>query len=277
MADEDIYELPNEREERIELNKRYRAIPLKDTTFRTLRKYFSAAANLYGIIKLRKLYEIISTQCPNLVTQDEFLKFAEIAKDEIEGYEILGEDNIYIGGRKTPLMDCEVIDSTIFLRDDDEYGRPYYETVKQRQEGKPFYIPEKKIFLQYNDFGFYEHTEQSEKLKAHLINRFGMALPDAEEAMWDLSGLVNTDMQDFNDTTAFMKEAYGVEINKSLKDVQDFLALFTNFSNNSRMQCNRGYTPMEIRKMFAPKPKKIGRNDPCPCGSGKKYKHCCGR
>lgn len=23
--------------------------------------------------------------------------------------------------------------------------------------------------------------------------------------------------------------------------------------------------------------RKIGRNDPCPCGSGKKYKHCCGK
>jgi len=23
--------------------------------------------------------------------------------------------------------------------------------------------------------------------------------------------------------------------------------------------------------------KKVGRNDPCPCGSGKKYKHCCGK
>jgi uncharacterized protein YecA (UPF0149 family) len=22
---------------------------------------------------------------------------------------------------------------------------------------------------------------------------------------------------------------------------------------------------------------KIGRNQPCPCGSGKKYKHCCGK
>ena len=22
---------------------------------------------------------------------------------------------------------------------------------------------------------------------------------------------------------------------------------------------------------------KIGRNDPCPCGSGKKYKNCCGK
>ena len=25
------------------------------------------------------------------------------------------------------------------------------------------------------------------------------------------------------------------------------------------------------------KAKKVGRNSPCPCGSGKKYKHCCGR
>jgi len=23
--------------------------------------------------------------------------------------------------------------------------------------------------------------------------------------------------------------------------------------------------------------KTVGRNDPCPCGSGKKYKNCCGR
>ena len=26
-----------------------------------------------------------------------------------------------------------------------------------------------------------------------------------------------------------------------------------------------------------PEPKKVGRNDPCICGSGKKYKKCCGR
>ena len=25
-----------------------------------------------------------------------------------------------------------------------------------------------------------------------------------------------------------------------------------------------------------PKYENIGRNDPCPCGSGKKYKKCCG-
>ena len=63
---------------RRELNAKYREIPLKDTTSRQLRKYFNAMANLYGIIPLRKAYEIISSQSPKLVTRDEFLAFAEI-------------------------------------------------------------------------------------------------------------------------------------------------------------------------------------------------------
>jgi SWIM/SEC-C metal-binding protein len=36
----------------------------------------------------------------------------------------------------------------------------------------------------------------------------------------------------------------------------------------------------DLEKLLNPqKPaisKKVGRNDPCPCGSGKKYKKCCG-
>jgi preprotein translocase subunit SecA len=31
------------------------------------------------------------------------------------------------------------------------------------------------------------------------------------------------------------------------------------------------------KKETAPAGKKVGRNDPCPCGSGRKYKHCCGK
>ena len=31
------------------------------------------------------------------------------------------------------------------------------------------------------------------------------------------------------------------------------------------------------RSMIVVKGKKIGRNDPCPCSSGKKYKFCCGK
>ena len=32
-----------------------------------------------------------------------------------------------------------------------------------------------------------------------------------------------------------------------------------------------------MNEPYQRKTKKIGRNDPCPCGSGKKYKKCCGR
>jgi len=28
---------------------------------------------------------------------------------------------------------------------------------------------------------------------------------------------------------------------------------------------------------FVRSTRKVGRNEPCPCGSGKKFKHCCGR
>lgn len=37
----------------------------------------------------------------------------------------------------------------------------------------------------------------------------------------------------------------------------------------------------EVKKAEGPLPprasRKVGRNDPCPCGSGKKYKNCCGK
>lgn len=42
--------------------------------------------------------------------------------------------------------------------------------------------------------------------------------------------------------------------------------------NMSYSHSDSGEKPQPVRKE-----KKIGRNDPCPCGSGKKYKKCCGR
>jgi uncharacterized protein YecA (UPF0149 family) len=31
----------------------------------------------------------------------------------------------------------------------------------------------------------------------------------------------------------------------------------------------------QVRSEDAPTAPTVGRNDPCPCGSGKKYKNCC--
>ena len=52
----------------------------------------------------------------------------------------------------------------------------------------------------------------------------------------------------------------------------------------SPSQESHGEGPRHISGGGAPAPKmpvhaekKVGRNDPCPCGSGKKYKNCCGK
>jgi uncharacterized protein YecA (UPF0149 family) len=37
--------------------------------------------------------------------------------------------------------------------------------------------------------------------------------------------------------------------------------------------CNHGHHPMAATVVRGAR--KVGRNDPCPCGSGKKHKKCC--
>ena len=71
----------------------------------------------------------------------------------------------------------------------------------------------------------------------------------------------------------------------SEKAVRDFAPMIISLSNHTRMAPNCGYTPIELaeqrRVLSLNKPvkkmQKVYPNDPCPCGSGKKYKKCCGR
>lgn len=68
------------------------------------------------------------------------------------------------------------------------------------------------------------------------------------------------------------------EMKKNLKEAQaiyrKYPALKKMFSMAPGMCAHlegRSADTVQIKKV------KIGRNDPCPCGSGKKYKHCCGK
>ena len=53
----------------------------------------------------------------------------------------------------------------------------------------------------------------------------------------------------------------------------------THFVNHVPLWQNKGHSASEMaRQMIALTRKRMpGRNDPCPGGSGKKYKQCCGR
>lgn len=123
---------------RRELNAMYREIPLKDTTSRLLRKYFSAFANLYGIVPLRKAWEIISSQNPKLVSKKEFFAFVEIARHECEDYCILKESELYLDGESTGRLDWRIVNELLFSNESDAlYHLDMY------QDGKDYFIPPK--------------------------------------------------------------------------------------------------------------------------------------
>lgn len=71
----------------------------------------------------------------------------------------------------------------------------------------------------------------------------------------------------------------------SFEYLQILTTKVTELYNNTRQWALKGHTPGELFKVSSPPnnviemptQNKIGRNDPCPCGSGKKYKKCCGK
>lgn len=61
----------------------------------------------------------------------------------------------------------------------------------------------------------------------------------------------------------------GVDVTNE-KEMEEFIALYNLLIEGSK-GCDDLNPPVKYEKP------KIGRNEPCPCGSGKKYKKCCGR
>ena len=59
---------------------------------------------------------------------------------------------------------------------------------------------------------------------------------------------------------------------KQIRDVHHELAYFKKVNGDWMYSVGQLKTTTVVREGA-----KIGRNDPCPCGSGKKYKKCCGK
>lgn len=65
---------------------------------------------------------------------------------------------------------------------------------------------------------------------------------------------------------------------RSQKETDRFTQLFSRLWDNTPRVDLGGATPTEAQKKgVGDEPARaVGRNDPCPCGSGKKFKRCCG-
>ena len=67
--------------------------------------------------------------------------------------------------------------------------------------------------------------------------------------------------------------------------IENIVAVTSWFAKKSQTESETGDLELDDADRLLPAenfptpyvaPPKIGRNEPCPCGSGKKYKKCCG-
>ncbi len=116
-------------------------------------------------------------------------------------------------------------------------------TIKAEQNNEV----EKRIFLQLLDFLWRSHLQYLEQLRQVIgLRSYGQKDPLAE----------------------FRREAFQL-FEELLFKVKSETIKFL-FNLNVVIEENKERKPVE-------KKQKISRNEPCTCGSGKKYKHCCGR
>lgn len=122
-------------------------------------------------------------------------------------------------------------------------------------------------------FAYYLRDPSSETTRDIFFNLLDASTEKDHKSQYILPQVKDSMMQDAMFNPIYYRDALG-----QLMDViqePEFLGKYMNAGNDSLDYPE--FDPFEEQKPYVRPGKKIGRNDPCPCGSGKKYKNCCGR
>jgi|BioPla2DNA2_1021312.scaffolds.fasta_scaffold27085_3 hypothetical protein len=222
--------------------------------------YAKAAVNLYGIISRDDFVSIFTKQNADWTSNEEIY---------ILLLPLVLKDGWYCFYK-------EYIVHYWFFNDFDQA-----DYLLKYQADKPRYIPEKSEFLKYTDEDFEDNDYWWN------VRRF----------MFDVFGYRKNTLEGYEEVRSYITYGDGIrELGSILdshnlvfdgeKQLQEFINLIMIAKNNTRIWENNGHTPSELHEIISKHNKntvkfptlqrpQVGRNDPCPCGSGKKYKKCC--
>lgn len=229
-----------------------------------LHLYAEAAANLYGVISQDDFVALFNSQNEDKTSKEELF-------DALIRHIVVDAGYCF--------WDKYIVDTGF-----EDNGFADVPDLLAQIGDKPRYIPEKKVFLKYADWRYFEHNEHSRNLEDYLIHACGVApflVPKIVTELHESCMLSEPFQYRFD-----LLSTHGIEFDGD--QLNEFVQLLSAFDNSTRLWSNNGHTPNEIfslyeQKNLSPRPNqatkkaKIGRNDPCPCGSGLKYKKCCGR
>nr|WP_209016924.1 SEC-C metal-binding domain-containing protein [Clostridium botulinum] len=230
-------------------------------------KVVQVLLHYYGALSLEELYEIIYSMSSNLNYGKD--RNIEIEFDRSYLTNLLSDNNrSYYGIKKQ--------DNTYYVEDviNLSYVLQGHKAIQ--------YLDYKELSINYirkfNKEEFY--IKPLEKLKKYMKENLNIKEEKLNELMYSTSCLmknafsVDYIFEDIKGRIYLKNE----EIERDIKDI------ITEINNNIEKWCLRGHSITEIKlkedKIYEKVEKvnhkgKIGRNDPCPCGSGKKYKKCC--
>ena len=281
-----------------EIEKLYAQIPLMQEEINLIHLYMDAAANLYGLISLDELYELYNSQNKKVDVPSFLMTVFFIDQSEDNDFAVI--DSV-VHLQVTPeeaMKNCEIVSDYLFVEDPEKDIRE----LRRAQKGKPLKILPKAEFLRLADGTYFPETSQRSAMIQYL-RKLSSSLPASAEEYCDCIQSVIVIDAPLREVLNILKED-GLTSNKNW-DLEEFAALYQDLNNHTHKHANRGNTPDELfaqsvrglrlQERLAPpenqpsffeeppqKPKLTivgtpSRNGPCPCGSGRKYKNCCGR
>lgn len=166
-------------------------------------------------------------------------------------------------------IDVDIDESDFNLNDIDETADNIYEKALEKFNNKISELPEEII----NDF---EKAISLRVIDTHWMEHIN-TMSHLREGI-HLRGYAQE-----NPLRAYKSEGYELFdqlLSKIDRQTSVYLLKAEVRQNTERKEVAKGVANQDVNKTKKASPKrvnKIGRNDPCPCGSGKKYKQCCGK
>ena len=219
---------------------------------------------MYGFTPIENFLDVINTKRGFHMTDTEL----------IEMFDHFPEDRLWT------IRINDIFLSTVYAGEDALYD------LRMHQADKDFYIP--TIFEVEDLFekGALISAPPYQRMKKFLVRELHVDEGEAEDILCDLWFKIA--QEDAHDAMQWFWNQFEFEDDSQVKEI---VSLYMPLTNGTRMIYNRGHSPEEMSRaatipvMSMPDgaegpvrmaQKKVYPNDPCPCGSGKKYKKCCG-
>lgn len=237
-----------------------------------------ACLNLFGIVEREKVGAIALNQ---------MLEYPSLSEEERKELEWLPEKL-----KETVDILCERAEDSFWcdeqwiISEQFENKKEYRKFLRQ-VSGQEYYIPNREEIKLYAENLVDVKNVFYKKILAELTHLMKNKTR-ADNLMLELEYKVAEEDLNAAEIMNLLFERYVEFPNRTRAN--HFVENCSEWVYSVRKWSNRGFTDRELGKeKIIPSErglpeisnqvtkKKIGRNDPCPCGSGKKYKHCCGK